>query len=91
MRGGVVSRAEARGFDHVSPIVSMSALARVDEGRVFAKGGWQRRTWRASFGKRLESLRHCLQTLCQVAAKASFGGAKYRSILARAAEGFLAP
>jgi hypothetical protein len=87
MRGSVVSRAEAGGFDHISPFVSMSALA----GAFFAKGGWQRRTYRASFGKRLGSSRHCLQTLCQVAAKASFGGAKYRSILARAAEGFLAP
>ena len=86
MRGGVV-RAEARGFDYVSP---MSALDRVDEGRAFAKGGWQWRTWRTILGKRWESLRHCLQTLCQVAAK-GFGGAKYRSILARAAEGFLAP
>lgn len=44
MCGGVVSRAEARGFDHVSPIVSMSAMSQVDEGRAFAKDGWQRRT-----------------------------------------------
>jgi hypothetical protein len=44
MRGGVVSRAVARGFDHLSSIVSMSALARVDEGRIVAKGGWQQRT-----------------------------------------------
>jgi hypothetical protein len=40
----VVSRAEARGFDQLSPIVSMSGLARVDEGRIFAKGGRQQRT-----------------------------------------------
>ena len=58
-----MSRAEARGFDRVSPIVYISAFARVDEVRAFAKSGWKWRTCRVSFGKRLESLRTLSPTL----------------------------